>query len=366
MGMTGEEGDIRFYYIGASSNRSSGDYPKAFEYCKKAINLYKTLLEHGKNTKNIQDRFLSLLRLGFQMLVYDVKKLYEDMEFINIATDVIEKIQDDNNSLLLQLKAKFLWYTKYPNYAKYDDAWEKALQSDETGETYNAMGTWYKDVENNLSEAEKIYRKGLEKFPNNVLFPLNLAKLLMEKDEDSFQPLVEALSLIHAASKMPSAFKLRKHICEIRETIKALKSGIPKEFLDLDKKQLLEKGIAVKPVMTPDKPLSQENRIKLFSLIARVYIKFDKPSEIILEKLKPAIVRIEPNFDHKKFGLAKFKSLLEKIIGDESPIKELTSEKNTSSKVMFNEAFLEKFIADELLALGSLSGKASKGDRIVN
>jgi serine/threonine protein kinase len=350
LGMIGEESDIRFYYIGATSNQSSGDYPKAFEYCKKGIHLYNTWLKDGKNTKNIQERFLSLLRLGFKMLIYDIKKPYEDMEFIKIGTDAIEKIQDDNNSMLWQLKAKLFWYTKDQDSAKYDNAWEKALQVDETGETYNAMGTWYKDVENNFSEAENIYRKGLEKFPNNVLFPLNLAKLLIEKDEESFQPLVEALSLIHVASKMPSAFKLRKHIFETRETIKALKSGIPKEFLDLDKKQLLEKGIVVKPkpAITPDKPLSQENKIKLFILIAKVYIKLDKPSEITLEKLKPAIVRIEPNFDHKKFGLAKFKSLLEKIIGDESPIKQLTSPKNTSPKVVFNEAFLEKFITDEL------------------
>ncbi|RKZ91121.1 MAG: hypothetical protein DRR19_08070 [Candidatus Parabeggiatoa sp. nov. 1] len=348
IGATGKDDDLRFYYIGMASSRDSGNYQKAFEYCKKGINLYETVLEHGKNTESGQDRFLSLLRLGIQILVYDVNNIYGDMEFINIATNVVEKIQDDNNSLLLQLKAKFFWYTKTQGSAKYDDAWEKALQSDETGETYNAMGTWYKEVENNLSEAENIYRKGLEKFPNNTLFPLNLTKLLIYKDDDSFEPLIEASLLMKNALKKPNPPKRKQYIFETIATIKALKSGIPKESLDLDKKQLLEKGIVVKPAITPDKPLSQENRIKLFSLIARVYIKLDKPSEITLEKLKPAIVRIEPNFDHKDFGLNKFKSLLEKIVGDESPIKELTSNKNTSPKVVFNEAFLEKFIADEL------------------
>ncbi|MDX9719345.1 MAG: S1 RNA-binding domain-containing protein [Myxococcota bacterium] len=229
MGLDGPRPGIEFFFVSANAARRQGQFQRTRELVAEALQRFVEMLEDGENELDEEgQRLLHLIRLGMATLVFDEKDPHADPDFIEALRTDLPRLDPifAADPFYRTLLAQTYWFS---SREKSEREWDNAIELDESELAWNARGTWYKDAERSLDDAEDAYRAGLEAHPESSLLMHNLAQVLIARAEQGGfeRPVLRRLltdtdALLLRALRGDSPRGLRRHIHETREGLDRL------------------------------------------------------------------------------------------------------------------------------------------------
>ncbi len=220
-----ESGVLRaeYYAVASHSARNERDYDGALRIVREGIDSLEIPLP-----KDDYNRFVKMVRTGFAVLLFNKDNLEAAPDFTNGLADALNRFSESfgEDADFLSLYAQAVWLTDVEEAEK---VWERATAAPKNESSWNARGTWYKEVAKDISRAADAYRNGLENNKNSALLGHNLAQVLIDlakEDEDKAGSFLgEADRLLRDALRNSKRRGYRRHI---HETLDRLKKNRPK------------------------------------------------------------------------------------------------------------------------------------------
>jgi predicted RNA-binding protein with RPS1 domain len=255
MGLEREGPGIEYYFVAANAARREGKNDEALRQTLEAVRAYLATADAALAPDD-GPRLLHLVRQGFTTLLFEMKDVNAQPEFVQGLKEELPKLSPrlGNDPFYRALLAQTIWYE---DRRKSEDEWECAVELGEAEHTWNARGTWYKEAERDAAKAEKTYRQGLEGAPHSALLLHNLAQLLLEKaaqpeisGEDTRKLLKEADELLRRALREESPKGFRRYIHTTRDRLVELRSSLPPRGGPAEEPPVPEKEPEVGEVVT--------------------------------------------------------------------------------------------------------------------
>ena len=233
-----ESGQLRaeYYAVASHSARHQRNYDEALKLVREGIDSLETPLP-----KDDYGRFVKMVKTGFAVLLFNKDRLDAAPAFTDGLAQALDRFAESfgEDADFLSLYAQALWLTDIDAAEK---VWDRATTAPKNESSWNARGTWYKEVAKDLSKAADAYRKGLEKNKASALLGHNLAQVLIDlakEDEEKQGSLyAEADRLLRDALRNSKRRGYRRHI---HETLDRLKTDRPKR----------QKKVKAKPTTPP-------------------------------------------------------------------------------------------------------------------
>jgi predicted RNA-binding protein with RPS1 domain len=230
LGTGGEAPGLEYYFVTANVARREGRHADALAATLEALRAFR-----GSTSRADDDgeRVLHLLRLGFSTLMFDVKDIAGNPDWVRAVAVELPAIEDEvgTDPLYRTLLAQALWLD---DKDRSEAEWERAAGGDEPELTWNARGTWYKEAERDPAKAERAYREGLERAPKSALLRHNIAQILIERAALAETTLDEARRLLRDADEnLRGALRedapkgLRRHVHATRDRLSAVRDSLP-------------------------------------------------------------------------------------------------------------------------------------------
>ena len=232
MGLEKEGPGVEFYFVAANAARREGKQEEALQKTLEAVRAYRGTPD-ASVAPDDGPRLLHLIRQGFTSLMFDLKDVHSQPDFVNGLKEELPGLSPrlGNDPFYRALLAQTIWYE---DKRKSEDEWECAVELGEAEHTWNARGTWYKEAERDPAKAEKTYRQGLEVAPHSALLLHNLAQLLLERaaqpevsGDDTRKLLREGDELLRRALREDSPKGFRRYIHTTRDRLNELRSTLP-------------------------------------------------------------------------------------------------------------------------------------------
>lgn len=228
MGLQNETQGVEYHFLSAKLSRRKGEYEKTLETVTEAVR--KCTEDPGEEPPEWKSSLLHLIRLGFAVLMFDIRDLNAKPEFTQTIAQAIQRIQQwfGEDPFFLTLAAQAEWFQ---NPEESEHFWERAVLEDREETSWNSRGTWYKEAEKNLAKAEETYKQGILAFPKSPLLHHNLAQVVMERTEskslkgspeDHFR---KAHSYLRTALRESHRPQLRRHIHQTMDRLRLLRSS---------------------------------------------------------------------------------------------------------------------------------------------
>lgn len=205
--LAGEAPDLDYFAVAVRHYRDVGDSEQAFRSILDALGRFLAAPDRYPPEED-EKKLLPLLRQGFAMLLFDIRKPDARPDFVEAVRSSLTGLAErmGRSAPYHALLAQALWFSDRETSEQH---WDQAAELDaETGS--NARATWYKETEGDLDKAEAWYRKGMERAPASALLFHNLSQLLLERarragaDAELAQRLLgEAEALVRAAQQQP-------------------------------------------------------------------------------------------------------------------------------------------------------------------
>lgn len=235
MGLQDEEArGVEFFFVAAQVARKEQRPEDVLKHVIEALDDFAANPPSHDLAHEDRNRLLHLIRLGFAALMFDLGSVDAKPEFTNALSEKLPGLESHyaDDAFYHQLRAQALWFT---DKEASEAAWEKAVEVGDAESVWNARGTWYKESSGDFSSAEAAYRKGIQQVSHSALLRHNLAQVLMDRAETEIESdsesasrmLNEAEGLLHNARRQAHRGRLRGHIHENLDRVKALKSKIP-------------------------------------------------------------------------------------------------------------------------------------------
>ena len=230
---TGKDGPgLEYYFVLANTARREHRFAEARKLSIDAIHTFVRASDEDLASDD-WERLLHLVRIGYATLLYDEKDPRGDPAFVLQLREALPLLE-------ARLSSQAFYHAMVAQTRWYDDievserAWDRAAELDTSESTWNARGTWYKDVEQDFAKAERAYRKGIERVPSSPLLMHNLAQLLVDRAEQrtvdvdrAHRLLNEAEHILRAALREDSPKGLRRHIHSTIDRLSALRTSLP-------------------------------------------------------------------------------------------------------------------------------------------
>lgn len=227
MGLQSEIHGVEYHFLAAKLSRREGEFNEALARIVDALE--KCTANPDKNPPSWKSNFLHLVRLGFAILMFDIKDLNANPSFTESIPKALDKVSDwfENDPFFLTLKAQAEWFS---DKEKSELLWDNAVEADEEETSHNSRGTWYKEAERDPAKAESTYRKGIEAFPKSPLLLHNLAQVIMDRaweerrkktPEESYR---EAHGFLRRALRESHRPRMRRHIHSTMDRLKTLRT----------------------------------------------------------------------------------------------------------------------------------------------
>ena len=231
LGTDREQPHIEYWFVAANAARREKRFDDVLRAVIDAVHAVATRPDEALAPGD-EDRLLHLVRIGFATIMFDLRQLDRDSDFVRAMTEHLPAIESrlGKNAFYRTLLAQTLWFS---DREASEREWDRAdeLGDDET--TWNARGTWYNEAERDLDKAEKAYRRGLEKARGSALLMHNLAQILVEKarrpgiaPESAHRLLNQATEQLRLALRQ-DAPRLRRHIHATRDRLEDLRRALP-------------------------------------------------------------------------------------------------------------------------------------------
>ncbi len=228
MGLQNETRGVEYHFLSAKLSRRKGEYEKTLETVMEAVG--KCTAEPDAKPPDWSSGLLHLIRLGFAVLMFDLKDLNAKPEFMEIVSQALERVEHwfEEDPFFLTLAAQAAWFQ---NPEKSERMWERSVEVDKEDTSWNSRGTWYKEAEKNVFKAEETYRQGILAFPKSPLLLHNLAQALMERaandgEKESPEDLYRnAHSFLRTALRESHRPHLRRHIHATMDRLRLLRSS---------------------------------------------------------------------------------------------------------------------------------------------
>ena len=228
MGLQSEIHGVEYHFLAAKLSRREGKFNEALARIVDAIE--KCTADPDQNPPSWKSSFLHLVRLGFAILMFDIKDLNANPPFTELLPKGLGKVSDwfKNDPFFLTLKAQAEWFS---DKEKSERFWDSAVKADKEETSWNSRGTWYKEAERDPAKAESTYRKGIEAFPKSPLLLHNLAQVIMERaweemhektPEESYR---EAHGYLRRALRESHRPRMRRHIHSTMDRLKTLRTS---------------------------------------------------------------------------------------------------------------------------------------------
>ncbi len=220
-----ESGVLRaeYYAVAAHSARNERDYDGALKLVREGIDSLEIPLP-----KDDYNRFVKMVRTGFAVLLFNKDNLEAAPTFTDGLAEALNRFSESvgEDADFLSLYAQAVWLT---NVEEAEKVWDRATAAPRNESSWNARGTWYKEVAKDIARAADAYRKGLENNKDSALLGHNLAQVLIDLAKDDEEKagsfLGEADRLLRDALRNSKRRGYRRHI---HETLDRLKKNRPK------------------------------------------------------------------------------------------------------------------------------------------
>jgi len=225
MGLDGPELGVEYYFVAANAARRAGDFAGTRSLVGEAV---ERMCKQSTVNDDDAKRLLHLIRLGMATLVFDEKDPFADEAFVEGLRRDLPTLDlvYEGDAFYRTLLAQTLWFS---DIVASEKEWDRAVEMDATELAWNARGTWYKDADRNLDDAEDAYRAGLLVHQDSSLLQHNLAQVLVARaGEAEIDPGLarklgaEADALCRRALRGDTPRGLRRHIHETMEQIDKL------------------------------------------------------------------------------------------------------------------------------------------------
>jgi predicted RNA-binding protein with RPS1 domain len=234
MGLERSGPGVEYYFVAASAARREGRHADALRLTVEAVRAFAAAPDDSVAPDD-GARLLHLVRLGFAVLMFDLKDLAAEPApgFVRGLIEALPTVAPrlDQDPFYHALLAQALWFEDRERSEK---QWDRAAELGEPDLTWNARGTWYKEAEHDVDKAERAYRQGLERAPHSALLLHNLAQLLVERAgvadvdvEVARRLLNQADELLRGALREESPKGLRRHVHSTRDRLNALRTSLP-------------------------------------------------------------------------------------------------------------------------------------------
>jgi hypothetical protein len=230
MGTDRDKPQLEYFFVAAYAARRHKQLAESLKLSLEAVRAYAAA-PAGTYSADDDQRLLSLLRVAFSVLMFDLKDVHAAPEFTGQLAAMLAPLEDrlGEQSLYRVILAQALWFT---NRDASEREWERARELPEPEQTFNARGTWYKEAERDLDKAERAYRLGLEKAPTQALLLHNVAQILVERAANAPSP-AAARHLLHQAEDLlrralrDESTRLRRHIHATRDRAEEIRRSLP-------------------------------------------------------------------------------------------------------------------------------------------
>lgn len=228
MGLQEETHGVEYHFLAAKLARRQGQHEEALERVQDAVE--KTTANPQEDPPEWRSSLLHLVRLGFSILLFDLKDLEAKPSFTQTLGGALERVSHwyEKDPFYLTLLAQARWFgDKSASQA----TWEEAVDAGGDDTTWNSRGTWYKEAERDLAKAEEAYTRGLETFPKSPLLLHNLAQVIMDRARDESREASPSESYREAHGHLRQALReshrprLRRHIHSTMDRLKVLRSS---------------------------------------------------------------------------------------------------------------------------------------------
>lgn len=220
-----ESGVLRaeYYAVASHSARNERDYDGALKLVREGIDSLEIPLP-----KDDYNRFVKMVKTGFAVLLFNKDNLESAPTFTDGLAKALDRFSESfgEDADFLALYAQAVWLT---NVEEAEKVWDRATAAPKNESSWNARGTWYKEVAKDIARAAEAYRKGLENNKDSALLGHNLAQVLIDLAKDDEEKagsfLGEADRLLRDALRNSKRRGYRRHI---HETLDRLKKNRPK------------------------------------------------------------------------------------------------------------------------------------------
>ncbi len=229
LGTDRESPHIEYWFVAANAARREKRYDEVISIITQAV---RSVASRGELEEGEEERLLHLVRMGFATLMFDLQQLTADAEFVQAMAALLPALEPKLGQIPFYrtLMAQTLWFSDRDASER---AWDRADELGDAEATWNARGTWYHEAEKDLDNAERAYRKGLDKANQSALLLHNLAQILVEKAKrPAIQPneahryLNQAVEMLRTALRQ-DAPRLRRHIHSTRDRLEELRRKLP-------------------------------------------------------------------------------------------------------------------------------------------
>lgn len=323
-------------HMAANHFKNRAKYRDALDHCIKGLRLY---IADPTQDEFITGRAKALAGMTLQIATYNLQDGWSD-EIKDVIRDFVGAYPNFNDPKVAIIAAKIATFGDH----SCEDKWEKALKLDLTGDAWNDRATWAKDVEKDISAAEQIYRRGIELHPENGKLKLNLAKILIENMSTDALRRAEQISEARYhlnGIKGQQRYKLGTHVRQAREALEiAIKSQPQEDQARVDIPR--PTAPASITVSSQRRSIDSDALDKISRMMWRVYASNGCSSTLPLVKLKPALARVDPGFDHSPYA-RKFLDFANMLCGENRPLAKIKHLDATTQIIEFNSSWLAQF-----------------------